>query len=270
VDLRIALIVCPQWVAESRSVSSWTSSWRCVEFPRSSLFTGLTWQKRNDAYADKVQAVLTETAKRNSKQEMVKRAYLGMGRLKLQLQEMNYKLSYGDYNEGRVIDEQVLKRMKSEMASGRCFPESNPVVVAVDPREIDANRLAREPDDEPRPIIFTAGEQVTVYVLNGRHRLQAARVVSKQLRESCRKGEASIMEQEETMQDLSDVDKEQAEGDAARLLRAVGLMKDVIDLVEDWPVHVYNKSEFRLISQFASADTTKRRTGKTVEDLGHH
>jgi hypothetical protein len=231
--------------------------------PKTIVFTDLTYPKRFDAFAKKIEAQGTEVARANLKQEMAEEAYLGMGRFKLPTQAtQGYELSIDNkYNHGREINQQVFEQMVADMTSGRCYVERNPVIIAIDPETIDTQALAKNAEDEISDIVFAGGRMTTIYVLNGVHRLSAAADVFKRLRKVWRQQEIEIQEQEDNIKDPNCPDRDQVEDDIARLRRAVSAMKDVIELVQDWPAHIYSKSESRLsFSLFGSTEATDSRT----------
>lgn len=145
-----------------------------------------------------------------------------------------------EYNQGREINTQVLDQMVNNMMSGYCYIDRNPVLVAIDPGTIDTRSLDKE---EPSEIKFKPGKTATIYILDGLHRITAAKAVVARLMPAIRENSRTVSDEQKNLLNDTCDNREQIEQDIARFQRGLNAMKDVVDLVRDWPAHVYSKSK---------------------------
>ena len=204
---------------------------------------------------------MEETETRTRMKNMAENAFLGSGKVKISSVATTFKMSFRDYNPGRIVNQQVLTQMVQAMKSGRCFAESNPLIVAIDPKDINTELLVDKYKSlsDLRSICSIAGHQVKMHVLNGMHRAYAAREVSDILRGFRSEQEGLVIRHHEFLDEEDVTDRAQVEKDLAILEKWLAVVKDVIELVETWPVNVYDKSESGPSrSRFSSTEAIER------------
>ena len=138
------------------------------------------------------------------------------------------------------------------MTGGDCRSELNPLIVAVDRTLIKQDSLTMTPNSQLKQVEFNSEQVVQLDVLSGMHRAYAAREASVILRADYRKIEDrlsnSSMEAGKASEDDSEDDSEDEDppalGRHQALAAAMGdqmeTIKEVMELVEEWPVQFYD------------------------------
>ena len=179
-----------------------------------------------------------------------KGAFLGVAKLNVCTRNPRITLVYNTYNPGRQIQEHVVRPMVDMMKSGECSSSENPLIVAVDSSLVSADSLTKDDNSELRPLVLvnkfntTEAPAVRLEVLAGFHRAAAAQRVSSEKRQLLVKlGKKLGAEQAP----LNEDDSDEGEGPNPVDLRYISSIeasiesaKQVIELVETWPVHFYD------------------------------
>lgn len=174
---------------------------------------------------------------------LVQEAFLGTALLNVSSENTRVALKFRTYNQGREIQEDLIRSMVERMKLGQCSSLTNPLIIAVDVAKIDPECLSIRGADEDQPgalkkVRFTTAAPASLEVLAGMHRVRAARRASSQLRTRLGKLEKQLGVEPNT-QDPSEEHNEENP-----FVRALGdelrEVKDVIELVENWPVRFYD------------------------------
>lgn len=152
-------------------------------------------------------------------------------------------LRFRTYNPGREIQEDLLRSMVERMKLGQCSSASNPLIVAVDLAMVNTESLTICDANQTQPeglkkVIFNTSAPVSLELLAGMHRVKAARIASEQLRARFRKLDQRLS----TQPNPEAFPPEQGENDPLlfALRDELAVVKNVIELVEHWPVHFYD------------------------------
>ena len=171
-------------------------------------------------------------------------AFLGTARLGITPQNQRVTLKFGTFNPGRKTQNDLLRSMTERMKLGECNSESNHLIVAVEGSKIRPESFTLDPTTQDgrrklKTVTFSTSGSVTLEVLAGMHRVKAARSAS-----------AALRLQLNNLQKRFGSGREDSEGEGNEdrpLFDAVenemAALKDVVELVEEWPVDFYNIGE---------------------------
>jgi hypothetical protein len=175
------------------------------------------------------------------------------------------EIKYGKFNKARGVNEDFVKTMASMMSKNICYSGSNPLVATVDARKVDAGTLSKDydvtlADKGQLRKIGVRGEEVEVEILNGKHRVLAAKRAHSSFPDTLSALGDVIDEVDQDLTNGKDLTAAERRRLEARKHQAVEDQKAVKETSQNillWPTRLYDKGMRMWISLGRVAFTHK-------------